>query len=193
MKNYPTFFAAVLLSFGVASCGGPDTTAENETEDVAIDSTADTKTITQDEEISDDDLILYTYMNNEMQAGLARVAQEKAASQSVKDLSQKLVTANKEISSKLDELATAAEVSLPGGLEVEQQTKMDSVQQLAPEEFDQTYVEMLVSQQKDNISMLEDLSARADNPIVRGLASEIIDIQQTQIEESEAVQDEIGS
>ena len=36
---------------------------------------------------------------------------------------------------------------------------------------------MLIKQQKDNIGMLEDLSAQADNAIVRGLASDTIDIQ----------------
>lgn len=195
MKHSYAFFAALLIAFGTMSCGGPSSTetADNETEDVEVDATSDTETVASDEETDANDLILYTFMNNEMQAGLARVAQEKASSQSVKDLSQKLVTGNKEISSKLDELATAAQVDLPGGLEVEQQTTMDSVQQLSPEDFDQAYVDMLVRQQKDNISMLEDLSAKADNPIVRGLASDIIDIQQTQIEDAEAVQSEIGS
>ena len=66
------------------------------------------------------------------------------------------------------------------------------LQQLAPEAFDQAYVDLLAKKQKDNIEMLEDMSAQADNAIVRGLASDIIDIQQTQIEETESVQSEVS-
>ena len=193
MNNTYLFLAVLLISLGTLSCGGPSSTDTTEDAEVAVDTTAETEAITESEETSAGDLILYTYMNNEMQAGLARAAEEKAASQSVKTLSQELVIGNKEIAAKLNDLAEAAEVELPGGLAVDQQSKMDSVQQLSPEEFDQAYIDMVVKQQKDNIQMLEDLSAQADNPIVRGLASDIIDIQQTQIEEAEVVQKEIGS
>ena len=194
MKNTCSLLAGLFISLGTLSCGNPGNT-ETDAEDakVTIDSTADTKTVAENDQTDASDLILYTFMNNEMQAGLARAAEAKAASQSVRDLSEQLVIGNKEIAAKLKDLAKASEVELPGGLEVEQQTKMDSVQQLAPEDFDQAYVNMLVKQQKDNIEMLENLSAKADNAIVRGLASDIIDIQQTQIEDAEAVQGEIGS
>lgn len=191
MRNAYSLVAGLFISLGMLGCGNPSNT-ETDAE-VAIDSTADTKTIVENTETKASDLILYTFMNNEMQAGLARAAEEKAASQSVKDLSKQLVIGNKEIAAKLKDLAKATEVQLPGGLQVEQQTTMDSVQQLSPEEFDQAYVDMLVKQQKDNIEMLENLSAKADNAIVRGLASDIIDIQQTQIEEAQVVQKEIGS
>ena len=193
MKNSYALLVASFIAVGICSCSGPSNTETTENEAVTVDSNADAETEADDPETSAGDLILYTFMNNEMQAALARTAQEKASSQSVKDLGQTLVTGNKEIAAKLDDLAKAAEVQLPGGLEVEQQTTIDSVEKLAPEEFDQAYVNMMVKQQKDNIEMLEDLSAQADNAIVRGLASDIIDIQQTQIEEAETVQGEIGS
>ena len=180
--------AALLLMAGLLSCGGTGTTETTDAE-VVVDSTADTQTVAETPETSATDLILYAYMNNEMQAGMARVAQEKAATQAIKDLGQELVVGNKEISSKLSELAETAQMQLPGGLEVEQQATMDSVNQLAPDAFDQAFVEMLVKKQKDNITLLERLTARADNPIMRGLADDIIDIQQTQIEEVEAAQD----
>ena len=193
MKNSYAFLMVALVAVGSFSCGGPSSTETADNEAVTIDASADTETEADNPETSAGDLILYTFMNNEMQAALARTAQERASSQSVKDLGETLVVGNKEIASKLDDLAKAAEVELPGGLEVEQQTMLDSVEQLAPEDFDQAYVNMLVKQQKDNINMLEDLSAQADNAIVRGLASDIINIQQTQVEEAEAVQGEIGS
>ena len=194
MKNAYSLVAGLFISLGMLGCGNTgNTETDTEGAEIAIDSAADTKTVAENTETKASDLILYTFMNNEMQAGLARAAEEKAASQSVKDLSKQLVIGNKEIAAKLEDLAKASEVQLPGGLQVAQQTTMDSVQQLSPEEFDQAYVNMLVKQQKDNIEMLEDLSANADNAIVRGLASDIIDIQQTQIEEAEAVQGEIGS
>lgn len=179
---------ALLLTAGLLSCGGTSTTETTDAE-VAVDSTADTRTVAETPETSAVDLILYAYMNNEMQAGMARAAQEKAATQAMKDLGQELALGNKEISSKLSELAETAQMELPGGLEVEQQATMDSVSQLAPDAFDQTFIEMLVKKQKDNIALLEELTAKADNPIMRGLADDIIDIQQTQIEEVEVAQD----
>jgi predicted outer membrane protein len=180
---------AVLFTVGLLSCGGTGSTTTDA--EIAVDSTADTPPVTETSETSTSDLILYAYMNNELQAGMARAAQETAASQSIKDLGQELVTGNKEISAKLSELAEAAQVQLPGGLEVEQQTTLDSVRQLSPDAFDEVFIEMLVKKQSDNIDLLEDLAAQADNPIMRGLADDMIDIQQTQIEQIEAALDDM--
>lgn len=182
----------LLLALGLLSCGGTGSTETTDAE-ITVDSTADTQPVTAESEISAGDLVLYAYMNNELQAGMARAAQERAATQSIKDLGQELVIGNKEIASKLDELAEVAQVQLPGGLEVEQQATIDSVHQLSPDAFDEAFIRMLVKKQKDNIDLLEDLVAKADNPIVRGLADDIIDIQQTQIEEAEVAQDKAGS
>ena len=187
MKTIYAIAATLLLAVGLLSCSGTSTTETTDSE-VAIDSTADTQTVADNEETSAADLILYAYMNNEMQAGMARAAQEKATTQALKDLGEELVIGNKEIATKLNELAKATQMELPGGLEVEQQATMDSVQQLPPDAFDQSFVEMIVKKQRDNIELLENLAARADNAIMRGLADDIIDIQQTQIEEVEAAQ-----
>lgn len=188
MKMTCTLAAGLLFSSGLISCDGTGRTETTDAE-VVVDSTADTQIVTAETETSASDLVLFAYMNNEMQAGMARAAQERAATQSIKDLGQELVIGNKEIATKLDELAEMAKVELPGGLEVEQQATLDSVHQLSPDAFDETFVMMIVKKQKDNIKLLENLTAEADNPIVRGLADDIIDIQQTQIEEVEAVQD----
>ena len=187
MKMTYSLAAALLFALGLLSCGGPSTTETTDAE-VVVDSTADTQAVTAESETSASDLVLYAYMNNEMQAGMARAAQEKAATQSIKDLGQELVLGNKEIAAKLNELAEAAQVELPGGLEVEQQATIDSVHQLSPDAFDEEFIRMLVKKQEDNIDLLEDLAAKADNPIMRGLADDIIDIQQTQMEEVEAAQ-----
>ena len=187
MKMTYTLCTGLLFAIGLLSCDGTSRT-ENTDAEVLVDSADSPQTVTETTEASAGDLVLFAYMNNELQAGMARAAQERAATQSIKDLGQELVLGNKEIATKLDELAEAARVELPGGLEVEQQATLDSVQQLSPDAFDETFIEMLVKKQKDNIDLLEDLAATADNPIMRGLADDIIDIQQTQIEEVEAAQ-----
>ncbi|MGB3851635.1 MAG: DUF4142 domain-containing protein [Tunicatimonas sp.] len=186
MKTTYSLLAGFLFTVGLISCGGTGST--NTDAEVAVDSTADTQTVAETPETSASDLILYAYMNNEMQAGMARAAQEKAASQTVKDLGEELVVGNKEISAKLNELAEAGQMQLPGGLEVEQQATLDSVQQLGADAFDETFIEMLVKKQKDNIDLLEELAAQADNPIMRGLADDMIDIQQTQMQQVESAQ-----
>ncbi len=181
MKMTYPLAAGLLFASSLISCDGTGRTETTDAE-VLVDSADGPQTVTEETEASAGDLVLFAYMNNEMQAGMARAAQERAATQSIKDLGQELVVGNKEIASKLNELAEAAQVQLPGGLEVEQQATIDSVQQLSADAFDETFIKMLVRKQQDNIDLLEDLAASADNPIVRGLADDIIDIQQTQIE-----------
>lgn len=192
MKMTYPIAAGLLFAAGLLGCGGTDSTKATNTE-VVVDSTAVAQTVTAEPETSAGDLVLFAYMNNELQAGMARAAQERAATQSIKDLGQELVEGNKEIAAKINELAEAAQVQLPGGLEVEQQATMDSVHQLSPDAFDEAFVRMLVKKQEDNIDLLEDLVAKADNPIVRGLADDIIDIQQTQMEEVEVALNQTGS
>jgi putative membrane protein len=187
MKRTYTLTAGLLFAIGLIGCDGTGRTETTDAE-VLVDSADGPQTVTEETEADAGDLVLFAYMNNELQAGMALAAQERAATQSIKDLGQELVAGNRDIAAKLSELAEAARVELPGGLEVEQQATLDSVHQLSPDAFDEAFIEMLVKKQKSNIDLLEELVANADNPIVRGLADDIIDIQQTQIEEVEAAQ-----
>ncbi len=186
---FSILFSFVIITF-LFSCGSQNANEANNTEDsVILNQSAEQIT---DEETDTDikDLIYLTFMNKEMQAALGEVIETKSTSSDVQSFATDLVQNNKEISAKIEDLAEAAEMQLPGGLEVKQQQKIDSIMQLSPEELDKAFINLILEQQKESIELLQELASNSDNTIIRGLASEIADAERSQIERAEIVQQE---
>lgn len=191
MKN--TFlslaFLAVMALFMTGCDSSSSNNEANNSDTVAVDQT--TEQIIENEVTEPADMIYYAFMNNYMQTTLGQVAEQKASSENVKNLGNDLVEENKQVLAQIEELATAANITLPTGLQVEDQQRLDSLSNLSGQQFDSVYVNMVVEQKNKTIELMQDLAANADNPIVRGLADDIISTEREQIERAEIVQQEM--
>lgn len=137
-----------------------------------------------------EDYLLQTMMNSMMYASLAQVASEKATAQEVKDFANDLSDSTEVIVAKLQELFDAVEGEAPQAMSVEQQAHLDSLQKLPPAEFDQAFVDYMVQAQEGDIETLQSLATEADNTIVIGLAEEIENMMQAQLEKARTVKEE---
>lgn len=196
MKNIFLSLITFSIFTFLSSCDSQNTGEANNTSDTAdaeaqveVDQT--TGQAAEEKVAAPEDMIYYTFMNNQMQTTLGQMAEQKAASEQVQSLGTEIVEQNKQLMAKIEDLAKAAEMPLPQGLKVEHQQKLDSITQLSGQEFDQAFVNLLLEQQQESIELLDELSANADNPIIRGLASDIIETEQGQIERAEIVKQEM--
>lgn len=196
MKNiFLSLITYSIIAF-LSSCDSQNAGEANNTNDttnteaqVEVDQT--TKQNTENEATDPKDMIYFVFMNNEMQTALGNIAEQKAASEDVKSLGTEIVEQNKQLAAKIEDLAKAAEMRLPEGLQVEHQQKLDSITNLSGQEFDEAFVNLLLEQQQESIELMQELSANADNAIIRGLASDIVETEQSQIERAEIVKQEM--
>lgn len=196
MKTINSFyiFNLFLLIFGITACDTGTNQADTEaTEDINVDQ--DTVLVKEgDEEIgaSDVDLILLAFMNNRMQYLMGEIAQQKAQSEAVRDFAESIVTGDEETRLKLEDMAQASNADLPEAIGATQRVKVDSIRELPEGEFEEAYMREVIYQYRENIDRLNELIDEADNPMIEGLAAEIIDIQQQHMERAEGVLQEIS-
>jgi putative membrane protein len=186
-------FNLFLVIFLLAACEPGTNNTSEAVEDIEVDQ--DTVLVEEgDEEVAatDVDLILLAFMNNRMQYMMGEIAREQASSEAVRDFAESIVTRDDETRWKLEDIAQATNADLPEMVGAKQRVKVDSISELPAEQFDQAYMEEVVFQYKENIDRLNELIDEADNPMIEGIAAEIIDIQQAHMERAAAVLEEIS-
>ena len=184
---FNTCLPVLCLSLFLWNCNSP-THEENNSEDSIVVNMEDAEAMSTVAE--PEDYILQTMMNSMMYASLAQVASERASAQEVKDFANTLFDSTEVIVAKLQELFDAVEGEAPQAMSVAQQAQLDSLQNLPPAEFDQAFVNYVVQAQEDDIEILQSLATEADNVIVIGLAEEIENMMQAQLEKARTVREE---
>ena len=187
-------FPLFLLIFSLIACDTDSNTANTEVAD-EVEVEQDTFLVEEgDEEIaaSDVDLILLAFMNNRMQYLMGEIAREKATSEAVRDFAESIVTRDEETRLKLEDMAQASNANLPEAIGAKQRVKIDSIRELPAGEFEEAYMQEVVYQYRENIDRLNELIQEADNPMIEGLAAEIIDIQQGHMRRAASVLEEIS-
>nr|WKN34288.1 DUF4142 domain-containing protein [Tunicatimonas sp. TK19036] len=194
MKKLHYFLGTILLSGSLllSSCDSSQQSAsENNQDSVVVAGEQGTNNDLEDDTSSAADRVMFAVMSTRMQTEISRIAEQKASSQALKDLSRAVIDTNEMIIARIQDLAEATETQIPDALNTDQQEVIDSLQQLQPQEFDKAYLEVLARDQRQLIDNLQQLNADAENPITRGLVEDIADMQQPQLERIQSMQDEI--
>lgn len=114
----------------------------------------------------------------EIQTG--QLAQEKAASQDVKQFGQHMVEEHGKALQELQTLAQKKGVDLPQQPDREHQKTMQDLQKLSGKDFDQKYIkEVGVKSHREATKLFQQSASRAKDPEVRAFAEEMLpDIKQ---------------
>ena len=191
MHRIFTIALAAGLSLGLWSCDtNNNTSSENTTSTDVV--KEDTDVEVEQEATSPADLVLLSAMSTRLQNNLSELAETKDPSTEIQQLGKEMKQQSNEVLVKIEDLMEATDVNnVPQALSVSQQATYDSVSALSDAAFAQAYVSTMQRDIQENINNLEDLAATADNEIVRGLAADIIDLQQTELERIEAAQNDM--
>ncbi|MDF9795751.1 putative outer membrane protein [Catalinimonas alkaloidigena] len=186
-------FSFFLLIFIISAC---DSSSTNETSDQTAESASDTVLVeSADEEMaaSGVDLVLLAFMNNRLQYYMSDLAAKKASAEEVRELAQSINNVEEDARVKLEELAQATETDLPEAIGAGQKMKIDSIDALPQEQFDQAYLTEVVEEYKENVERLNELIIEEeDNPIVAGLVADIKDYHEEQMEKAVSLLEELS-
>jgi len=102
---------------------------------------------------------------------MAKLAQQKAQLQEVKDLAARILEDHTQANEKLNQLATSKGISVPPAMGDEEQRKYDKFSEMEADGFDEDYIEQMVQDHKNDISDFEEAGEELDDPDVKAFAS----------------------
>ena len=109
-----------------------------------------------------------------MEVRLGELAQQQAKSTKVKDFGQRMVDDHGQAGDKLMQIAEEKGIELPQDLSEEGQGMYEDLQQKSGAEFDEAYMDDMVSDHEDDVSAFEDYVENAEDPDLRSFAEETL-------------------
>jgi putative membrane protein len=119
---------------------------------------------------------------NQGEIQAAKLAQDKASSQHVKDVAQTMITDHTEAGSKLTALAQQKGLAVSDTLLPADQKEVDKFAKLSGKRFDRTYVRMEIKDHQKVIALLKTEAAQGKDADVRALAQSLLPTIQKHLE-----------
>ena len=127
-----------------------------------------------------------------MEVRLGELAQEQAKAPAVKDFGQRMVQDHGEANDKLKQIAEQKGIELPPDLSADAQGTLQELQQQGAE-FDQAYMDEMVSDHEDDLAAFEDYIENAQDPDLRAFAEETLPTLQEHLEMAKQTQEQVAA
>jgi len=126
-----------------------------------------------------------------MEVRLGELAQQQAKDEGVKEFGQRMVQDHGEANAKLMQIAEQKGIDLPQELSDEAQAAHDELQQLSGAEFDEAYMDEMVSDHEDDVAAFEDYVENAQDQDLRAFAEESLPTLQEHLELARQTQEQV--
>jgi putative membrane protein len=165
MSRY--FTILYLLSFALAASLAASAQATNAKTDTMSKSSAGTTAADT------------TFVKKAARGGLAEVelgqlAEQKGATEDVKNFGQRMVTDHTKANDQLKELAEKEHIELPKGLDAKDRATKEHLEKLSGEQFDHAYMSDMVKDHRADVAEFERESKSAKDPAVKEFAEQTL-------------------
>lgn len=127
-----------------------------------------------------------------MEVQLGNMAAQKASSNDVKKLGQRMATDHSKVNQTLQHLASNLNVTLPQELKPEQQQEVSRLQGASGKEFDREYVSLMIRDHTMDISEYERAASEATNADLKRFASQTLPTLRQHLQLARSVASKIG-
>jgi predicted outer membrane protein len=128
-----------------------------------------------------------------MEVRLGKLAQQRAKSTEVKDFAQRMVDDHGQANGKLMQIAEQKGIELPQDLSEDAQATYKELQQQSGAEFDQAYMDEMISDHEDDVSAFEDYVENANDPDLRSFAEETLPTLKEHLELAKQTQEQVAA
>lgn len=128
-----------------------------------------------------------------MEVELGKLAQQKASSDGVKQLGQKLVQDHTKANDQLKDVATKAGITVPDTLDPKHQSMVDKLSALSGNAFDKAFTKDAVKDHEQDIKMFKEEAQNGTNPSVKNFASETLPVLQEHLSMAKALKQTHGA
>jgi len=106
-----------------------------------------------------------------LEVELGKLAESKGSSKVVKDFAKHLIADHSKANEELKALALSKSISLPEALSEKNQKKYDKLNEKSGAEFDKDFIDLMVSDHKDDIDLFEKEAEKGNDPELKSFAS----------------------
>jgi putative membrane protein len=123
-----------------------------------------------------------------MEVRLGELARQQAKSTEVKDFGQRMVDDHGQANDKLRQIAEQKGIELPQDLSEDAQATYEELQEKSGAEFDEAYVDAMVSDHEDDVATFEDYVENAKDAELRSFAEETLPTLKQHLEQAKQAQ-----
>jgi putative membrane protein len=106
-----------------------------------------------------------------LEVEVGKLAESKGASKVVKDFGKHLVQDHSKANDELKAIALSKSISLPEALSEKNQKKYDKLNEKSGAEFDKEFIDLMVSDHKDDIDLFEKEADKGNDPELKNFAA----------------------
>lgn len=122
---------------------------------------------------------------------LGKLAQEKSQNQKVKDFGAMMVQDHSAANDELKQLAMSKNVSLPDAPLPKHQDEIDNLKEKSGADFDKAYMDLMVSDHKDDIDEFQDAADNSEDADIKAFAAKTLPVLQGHLQAAEPIKDSL--
>lgn len=172
MKKFAsTGLIAGAILFGVASCNQEQGAVEEaqETNEQRAEDTA-----MEDQMTNMSDFMTKAASSNMLEVQAGQLAQQKGLMQEVKSYGQMMVTDHQKAGDQMKQLAQQKNIVLPDSMSQEHMEQLEELRNANGAEFDNQYIDLMVSSHENTVSLFEDASNDIEDQEVKSFATTML-------------------
>ena len=127
-----------------------------------------------------------------MEVDLGEAAKSKAQHAEVKRFGDMMVRDHTKANEELKTLAASKNITIPPAMGEDQQKMKSQLMEKSGAEFDKDYMDMMVSDHKDDIAAFEKASTDAKDADIRNFAAKTLPVLKTHLDSAIVVQDDVS-
>lgn len=124
-----------------------------------------------------------------MEVELGKLAQEKSTNAKVKDFGAMMVKDHSKANDELKQLAMSKNVFLPDAPLQKHQDKIDKLREKSGADFDKDYVDMMVSDHKEDVDAFQDAADNLEDADVKAFATKTLPVLKAHLQSIQQIQD----
>ena len=118
---------------------------------------------------------------------LGQLAEQKAASEDVKNFGRRMVNDHSKANDQLKQVAAEEHVDLPTEPSAKDRATKDRLEKLSGQEFDRAYMRDIITDHKTDVAEFEHESKMAKDPAVKNFAATTLPVLQSHLKEAEKI------
>lgn len=140
----------------------------------------------------DADYMVDTYSSGLFSIEAAEVAKKKVMNKQVKLMAEMVAQRHKKIVDEISELASDKKISLPSKLNMEQMSKIKTLQQETPSKVEEEFLNQMETEHKQEIDLCEKLSKESEDNEISSLAAFCLSELQSQYDQLVEVKEKLN-
>jgi putative membrane protein len=129
---------------------------------------------------------------NMAELGAARLAEEKAESDAVKEYAAMLTEDHTQAGEELEQIAQEAGVTLATEIPQDAQQAQEKLAELSGAEFDQAFMEQMVTDHEKAVALYEKQASEGEHEALKQFASSTVDTLRTHLDQARQIERQMG-